>query len=146
MWAGEGGRKHGGGGGEGGGEAKTQSPAPRTTKDRRPDRPINTDGWRRYGGRWRRDRSDCFILFARQTGDLMRLICGRSVCGDARRDCYRWPDSDTSQSLPVCRVCLSVCLCVSAALAPPAALRSLREKPRFLALCVSVVLRAVFAL
>lgn len=42
---------------------------------------------------------DCFILFAWQTGDLMWLVSRRSVSDDARRDCYRWQDSDTSQSL-----------------------------------------------
>lgn len=42
---------------------------------------------------------DCFILFAWQTGDLMWLVSRRSVSDDARRDCYRWRDSDTSQSL-----------------------------------------------
>lgn len=42
---------------------------------------------------------DCFILFAWQTGDLMRLVSRRSVSDDARHDCYRWRDSDTSQSL-----------------------------------------------
>lgn len=42
---------------------------------------------------------DCFILFAWQTGDLMWLLSRRSVSDDARRDCYRWLDSDTSQSL-----------------------------------------------
>lgn len=37
----------------------------------------------------------------------MWLISGRSVSDDTRRDCYRWPDSDTSQSLAsVCRVYL----------------------------------------
>lgn len=42
---------------------------------------------------------DCFILFAWQTGDLMWLLSSRSVSGDASHDCYRWRDSDTSQSL-----------------------------------------------
>ena len=42
---------------------------------------------------------DCFILFAWQTGDLMWLVSRRSASDDARRDCYRWRDSDTSQSL-----------------------------------------------
>lgn len=42
---------------------------------------------------------DCFILFAWQTGDLMWLVSRRSVSDDAKRDCYRWRDSDTSQSL-----------------------------------------------
>lgn len=41
---------------------------------------------------------DCFILFAWQTGDLTWLVSWRSVSDDARRDCYRWWDSDTSQS------------------------------------------------
>lgn len=109
---GGGGRQHSGGG-RGQWTGKIQSPARGRQKIGGPDRPINTDGWRRYDRRRRRDRSDCFILFARQTGDLMRLICGRSVCCDAKRDCYRWLDSDTSQSLPVCPGCLfrlAVCL------------------------------------
>lgn len=57
---------------------------------------------------------DCFILFAWQTGDLMWLVSRRSVSDDARRDCYRWRDSDTSQSLAtLSAVYLSFCGSIS---------------------------------
>lgn len=54
---------------------------------------------------------DCFILFAWQTGDLMWLVSRRSVSDGARRDCYRWQDTDTSQSLAVNLSCSASTTC-----------------------------------
>lgn len=45
------------------------------------------------------DQQIVFFLSAWRNGDLIQLVSRRSVSDDARHDCYRWQDTDTSQSL-----------------------------------------------